>query len=151
MTTYFHCTPVLLGDGSVVEPGNWGRIVGMYSPDAGIGDAKVIARELMFEHVRANVAPDRPGRLSSLFCCPSLEGVRAFMKHSQRIVDVIYEIEPLHDCNLFYADWRLFRPVNGPFLRETEALALEYWKGYKAPDSEVLVEGPVRVLRAVKG
>lgn len=29
-TTYFHCAPLTLSPGSVIEPGNWGRLLDLY-------------------------------------------------------------------------------------------------------------------------
>ncbi|WP_293039507.1 hypothetical protein [Paraburkholderia sp.] len=33
MSTYFHLCSVQLASGSIIEPGNWGRIIGLYPQD----------------------------------------------------------------------------------------------------------------------
>lgn len=59
-TTFFHIAPMLLGAGSVILPGNWGRVLKLYT-----NANDVFYREHILETIRANEYPDKPSRLNA--------------------------------------------------------------------------------------
>ena len=64
--TFFHLSGGLLGEGSVILPGNWGRILRAYGwqhPQA--------AKEMILEAARLRIAPGKPSRLECCFAFPS--------------------------------------------------------------------------------
>jgi hypothetical protein len=97
---YFACS-YLLEVGSVVLPGNWGRILRMYTT-SGFGNAWIQYREDVFEKVRRDEYPNKPSRLKSIFVCETEQGLRDFMQQTGRNIDLLYAVslmepeEPLH-------------------------------------------------------
>ena len=65
MPTYFHFVPILLEPGSVVVPGNFGRIMNIVGATHDLW-----AREMALEAVRAQHYPGKPSRLSANFVQP---------------------------------------------------------------------------------
>jgi hypothetical protein len=76
----FHLAPLRLAAGSVIEPGNWGRILKRYqNPHAQqqtMGNGWLMARELVYEIARLNFAPEAPSRFQSCFAVESLEAAQ---------------------------------------------------------------------------
>jgi hypothetical protein len=70
---YYHLSGGLLATGSIIEPGNWGRIIrawGWQHPHA--------LRELALEHARLSRFNHRPSRLESAFALMSLGEAKLF-------------------------------------------------------------------------
>ncbi|MEK9285307.1 hypothetical protein MTR72_37835 [Bradyrhizobium sp. ISRA442] len=62
MPIYFHLAPILLSAGSIIEPGNFGRILRLVGPSHPLH-----RREMAYEAVRQGSFTDRPSRLECLF------------------------------------------------------------------------------------
>lgn len=146
---YFHLSPTLLEVGSIIKPGNFGRVIECYRSN-NMGPMTV--RELTFEIARLKNFADRPSRFKSVFLFPTLEHA---MAHLQRfdVSSLIYEVE-LTEPNegVFHGNMGLVHfgipneqmPVI-PFLYQ---LAAQYWLGIDSvqPDSELLTMSPIRIV-----
>ena len=65
--------PLRLGRGSVVLPGNYGRMLRL----GGWGHPQAM-REVLLEAVRMRDFPDRPSRQNCVFCCLTVEEAALF-------------------------------------------------------------------------
>jgi len=156
---YYYLCSYPLREGSIVEKGNWGRILRKYhnfhfleelllnnriSGDAIItGDQRTrtviidqkVIRELIFERIRRIEFPKVPSRLDCLFVCKTLEGAKSF-KGEGRNLDLIYEVEPI-DANsrVLETDWSWINSIINKPLYEIEEAARKYWCG-KSRDSD---------------
>ncbi len=153
---YFHCLPAQLAPGSIIEPGNFGRIIRAYttaghSPPGSI--SPVAYRELIFDLVRKLVAPKKPSRLNCVFACPTEEELRIFMSERNSLTDIAYEVEATGDPVIHLAshDLPLLRFAaedRCPYFEKIEKIAQNYWTGTPpAQRLEVLIGGAVRVVR----
>ncbi|QRM44934.1 DUF2441 domain-containing protein [Rhizobium sp. BG4] len=149
--TLFHFAPTKLGPGSIIEPGNWGRILKRYNTVNNNG--WIIARELLFEGVRTHMFPDKPSRLSSSFAFRTkVEADRYQQANDGNLLNVLHEVEiadralPQHEGRLRHLDW----PEQGvPFLDPTRLKAMQYWQGIGNGDAEIVTASPLRILRAL--
>jgi hypothetical protein len=57
--TYFHCAPMRLAAGSIIEPGNWGRMLRLYEVTNGQIQGNVL-NEALLEFARQLHAPTAP-------------------------------------------------------------------------------------------
>lgn len=148
MPTYFHGAGALLAPGSIIEPGNWGRIIRLYTGAAASWPNAY--KEHVLEQARKEVAPMKPSRLEAVFACPSLEGLRHFLGSTGRH-DAAYEVEPVQDAPTHEADYNIWTiPPGVAFFDTFPFLARGYWTAAPPPQStEVLIGGPVRVLRRI--
>lgn len=155
MSTLYHAAPIILETGSIVLPGNWGRIV----TTVGETHPRWLA-EKTFEKIRTAKFPDLPSRLRACFACTSEAGLRFFIKTGFKGNPplVLYEVETVSDRPQHLADYNLFQ-VNKP--GETlEGNAERYWRGdfwYTIADGpapgwrceEIVTESPLRIIRRI--
>ena len=148
MAVYVHAAPILLGLGSVIEPGNFGRIVRQ------LGEAHLLhRREMAYEAVRQQEFPARLSRLDCLFCFPTADEAALAQQHLNGYATAaFYEVESPEDAP-HLADMN-----NGILLHSLPSFDLNviryYWRGWqRSPDPqaavlrEVLLGSPVKVLR----
>jgi hypothetical protein len=104
---YFYCYSLPLEVGSVIRPGNWGRILHTYTPLSS-PNAWVLVRELAYELVRVRDFPKKPRRFDALFVCLSETDLSEFRINANRRLDLGYEVE-LVDSNArsHLGDWTL--------------------------------------------
>ncbi len=129
----YHLCGTKLSVGSVILPGNWGRIIHKYPfPYIDQTHAINITQEYILEKIRLEYNPDLPSRLKSLFCCPNEESARNFSQ--LRSSDIIYKVH-INDESLplFYGSWSHVLPIrvveNQMFLiAELEQNAKLYWE-----------------------
>jgi hypothetical protein len=155
-TTYFHLGLSMLAPGSIIEPGNMGRLHRRYTRpapnQAGWGDPWHLARELIFEEVRNSRTQFSalPSRLGAAFVCPTRADIDAF----RRMVDpflthMVCEIEivdptlPQHTSGI---NWLDLIPPGQPFLDTTRMNAIQYWSGAPNGPTEILTASSLRVL-----
>src|SRR5262245_46478650 len=74
-----HASSILLGPGSIILPGNWGRII-----RAGGERHNRWPDEQVLEAVRLARYPKLPSRLDACFACPTEAGLRLFVQHGFR-------------------------------------------------------------------
>src|SRR5690348_13381532 len=73
----FHIAPIRLERGSIIQPGNWGRIVkahGWNHPAA--------FREAILENVRTSRIPEKPSRLECVFCFKEVQDANLFLSQN---------------------------------------------------------------------
>jgi hypothetical protein len=110
--TLFHLAPVLLSPGSVILPGNYGRIitaVGLSHP--------LWARENILESVRQAHYPAKPSRLNACFACPTEQIARSYRtlmaaKNASSAWQILYEVEKTDDRAADHrADFNAVQPL----------------------------------------
>jgi Protein of unknown function (DUF2441) len=148
-TTYYFCCSYLLGTGSIVEPGNWGRIVKKYQGPS-IGNPWVLVRELIFEQVRFSSFSQKPSRFDSIFLCPDQQHIEQFRNSMNRLFDLCYEVE-IQDRNpiVHLGDWTLPSLSNNEDYAAFVQKATTYWQGNPAQNVEVVTPHPVRIIRRI--
>lgn len=149
MASYFFCCSYPLANGSVVEPGNWGRILRSYNltqPNTMLSPW-LLLRETAFELVRFRQFPTLPSRLEAVFVCENRQDLETF-KSNGRILDISYEVEltdptmPLHRGCLSE-----FTTAHQGCLDDLEARAQRYWMGTNVVQAEIVTLSPIRILR----
>ncbi|WP_112964736.1 DUF2441 domain-containing protein [Agrobacterium tumefaciens] len=120
MGIFYHCAPIKLGVGSIIEPGNWGRIISLVAYRH-----NHYHREMVFEHVRSIVKPQAPSRMDALFAFMSLEEAREYCALENLRASLIYECETIDDDAKTYLG-----PLNAFALKTNEFdMAAQYWNG----------------------
>jgi hypothetical protein len=145
----FHFNSTPLGPGSVILPGNWGRIVqlrGAQHPEW--------KREQILEQMRQVEFPSLPSRLQCVFFFPSKVAAETYRATLRNSFHLMYEVElvdpnaPQHE-----ADWK----GTGPYQSDGE-WARRYWRGDVMPDRqglpgglsrEMLAVSPLRIIRPI--
>jgi hypothetical protein len=154
--TFFHLTPIRLAPGSIVLPGNWGRIIRKYvTPITNVqtfGNAWLMSRELIFEDVRKEQFASKPSRLGAAFCCPDEPSARVYQAQADPSkIQTLHEVEfvdpaaPTHTAPLLMVDF-----VPGTlFMEETARRAVTYWSGDPNGNQEIVTLSPLRVVRPI--
>lgn len=155
----FHSSPVLLDIGSIILPGNYGRIINL------MGNGHPLwQREQTLEEVRQQCYPVKPSRLRSTFCCTSLDTARFYMSvpalqgNRSALFPVLYEVEKVAaDAVEHIADFNVVQPL--PTRPETMAeIAVQYWEAslwITVADAagirceEMVTPSPLRIIRRV--
>lgn len=148
----FFLASLHLAPGSIIQPGNWGRIIEKYETPSmarqTFGNMNLVARELVFELVRVKSYPSRPSRLQAAFCCPTLADLQQYRpKTDPNNFQLVYEVElvdpaqPTHVAPLTMIDF-----AEGTiFLNETRARADRYWTGHPDGPQEVVTLSSLRI------
>lgn len=76
--SYYHLSGAHLESGSIIVPGNWGRVIRHYG-----WQHNFALREMALEAARIRLAPHLPSRMDAAFVLPTLEEARAFRTNSQ--------------------------------------------------------------------
>lgn len=144
--TYFHCAPIGLSPGAVIQPGNWGRILRLYEITNNQINQQAV-REVILELSRQIHAPNKASRLKSVFVCETLADAIAFRDKHQRLQH-IYEVVPVReDAPMHVGNYEL---VIASFpARYFEAMfdfAKDYWSGLPVGSHEVLFECAVCIV-----
>lgn len=152
MTTYYHSAPLVLQEGSIIEAGNWGRILNCYRTD-GNGNAWLLARELAFEAIRSSEFSDSPSRLSSCFVFEKFKDANQYQREFSRW-NTIYEVELLNsDAPTHRGGFNLvqFPDGNTEFLPVVVDWARKYWRGEEVQVPEIVTNSPLRIKSIVLG
>jgi hypothetical protein len=147
--TYYHSAPLLLEDGAIIHPGNWGRILNCYTQQQ--GNAWMLTREFVFESIRASEFPHLPSRLSSAFVFENLDHANQYKFNFSRW-NPLYEVELVFPNALNHrAGFNLvcFPAANVEFVPVTVDLARKYWRGDKIEVGELLTMSALRVVSMV--
>jgi hypothetical protein len=140
--TYFHVCPIMLDVGSIILPGNWGRVVKMYNRQ---GINEVFFREYCLEKMRVSDFSDKPSRLDCVFACPDLEGAKQYKKLLNLNTSLIYEVCPTEEHKIHFGDYAKVIPHHNVFT-ECDRVFREYWMSHEIVHKEVLIGGPIKVL-----
>lgn len=147
---YYWLCSYPLEEGSVVLPGNWGRIVNLYKSD---GPVLLHLRERIFEEVRLRSFSNLPSRMKSNFLFESLEQAKAFKNNETgRYLDILYEVEIIdHGKPQFRGDLNVFHwPPTPFFLKEIDNMAYKYWQGENIQYPEILTESPIKIISKIE-
>lgn len=163
----FHLSPQRLGAGSVILPGNYGRLLTVHGwPHA------ASHREAILEGIRVQSFAHLPSRLGCVFCFARVEDADTFRAefdgfkhHALHRVRAATSGVVVHET-----DWRWINPAEHGTAFPHLAWAVAYWNGLPAagPDRagtpvsaemamgagqkrEVLVGGPVVVEQCLDG
>lgn len=149
MASYFFACSYPLEPGSIVRPGNWGRMIKSYTPQA--GNPWILVREMAYEEIRANEFPQKPSRFDSIFLCSSLEGISEFLRSNNRQFDIAYEVELVNPSATCHEGC-----LNNPVISAEDnyssllAKAREYWSATKVQNPELVTLSSVRILQERK-
>lgn len=158
---FYHYAPILLGQGSVIEPGNFGRICKLGS---GLN-----RREEFVETIREDYYPSKPSRLESIFLLPSIDDAYKYRRHQNMLnnqIDwnVLYKVEPLEDITDYHLGCTGIFDKMLARLSKTErdiSIAKDYWSGVTAElkysngfvesfAKEVVLPMPVKVISKIQ-
>lgn len=143
-SVFYHVSSNILGEGSIIMPGNWGRMLMWHTT---LTDAQF--RERIFELVRLQHFADKPSRLSCVFAVETAEQAARYQATVQPS-GLIYEV-CVDDGN--FAKHRGFynfsmSPDRTPIQRFYD-LAHRYWSEEPTECIEVLIQAPVRIMRCL--
>lgn len=142
---YYYCCSLPLEPGSIIKPGNWGRIIKTYTPQAS-PNSWLLVRELIFEKVRQENFPDKPSRFDSIFLCFSENDIKEFRNSNNRFLDVIYKVE-LVDQNrpTHTADYTLANIQQNDNFSTFVEKAKKYWEGEEISKAELVTTSRIRI------
>ena len=151
--TLYHCSPSWLEPGSIIRPGNYGRVLKMFG-----ARHKHWLREQFLEFIRVQEFPDEPSRLTCAFTCEQLDAI-ALYKERNCEPGVIYEVELVNpDANFHETDFNCIQPMPG-IIEDMCEVSRHYWRasfwsnisdrpGLRC--AETLVETGLRIVREVE-
>ena len=124
----FHLNSTGLGIGSIIQPGNWGRIIRTY----GWNHNRAMVEAAM-EHVRQAVDPNLPARLDCAFFFDDLQEALFYRgSDASRLMMVLYEVQILdEEAVQLSTDYRNTGPSGGLNLN----WANDYWTGKMGPQA----------------
>ncbi len=153
----YHPCPVLLAPGSIILPGNYGRVIRQVGPPHAQWP-----REQELENVRQQQFPDKPSRLESAFACTSLDTARSYMNVPQvrgHFHSVLYEVEKVDaEAPEHRADFNVVEVLPGRPETMTQ-IAMRYWAANlwvriaDRPEircEELVTLSPLRIIRRVQ-
>lgn len=145
----YHCTHHELAVGSLIEPGNWGRMLMQIGPAHGCWN-----REIILEAVRISIFPTKPSRLKSVFACETIEAIRGY-RSVQCPQGFIYEVVMADvSAGTHKGDFNAVEPLPGRS-QDMWGMAQAYWQyaikttitewpGIEC--SEIVIPCPMRVV-----
>ena len=149
---YFHVCPLPLEPGSVIKPGNWGRIIRSYvNRDTNINQLWIMFREQTFELIRRTEFPGKPSRFDSTFLFDSIEKSTNFKKQNNRLFDLTYRVQltnpgaPTHVACMDLVGI----PDGVRFFEALESNARKYWEGKIINSPELLTRSAIRIVERI--
>jgi len=146
----------MLDVGSVVLPGNYGRIINLLGKDHPLWN-----RERTLEQVRKQRYSAKPSRLTSTFSCVDIDVARFYMnvpalQGKAALYSVLYEVEKVDvDAVEHHADFNVVQPLAGRPETMSE-IATKYWEASlwvtiaERPAircEELVTPSPLRIIR----
>lgn len=146
---YFYCYSLPLEVGSVIRPGNWGRILRTYTPQSS-PNPWLLTREVAYELVRVRNFSKKPSRFESIFVCLSEDDLNEFRNTANRRLDLGYEVELVNpQAPSHLGDWTLPNMQNTDNLPAFENRATLYWQGNNIVKQELITLSPIRITRVL--
>ncbi|HZV61489.1 MAG TPA: hypothetical protein VFF75_03660 [Methylophilaceae bacterium] len=151
---YFHVAPIKLSKGSVIEPGNYGRIINQYVLNSGVpANGYTLARETLLESVRATKYVDKPSRLTSAFVFDDPHvAVQQVQNGVLQNTSIVYRVKILNERGgMHRAGFNLinFPPEGTTFRPYYLSVAEKYWQGEAIEIAEMLVDSPLEIIEVV--
>ena len=148
-STFFHCAPIGLSVGSIIQPGNWGRVIRLseYQAAPNTGLPTFHFREALLEISRQAHAPKKPSRLNCVFTCPTLTAAISFRDKYQR-TNLIYEVVPVDRSVVTHlGDYELvIAPYPPRYFQSMLDFARDYWTSSQPQSPEVLFSCAVQIV-----
>lgn len=142
---YFACS-YPLENGSVVKPGNWARMLKLYTPAA--GNPWVLLREKIYEEVRLANFNEKPSRFESLFLCASEDDLVNFIRSNQRNMDIPYEVELVQENPNIHKGCLIVQNIEQTDNHaKMEEKARIYWSGENIQMPEFVTTSPIKIIR----
>jgi hypothetical protein len=117
----YHCSLAWLEPGSIIRPGNYGRVLKLFGPQHNHW-----LREQFLELVRKQEFPDKPSRLTSAFACENLAAAQ-FFKESSCKTGIVYEVEATDpEAKAHVTDFNCIQPIQGK-IEDMYEVAKHYW------------------------
>jgi hypothetical protein len=136
MTDFFHLNSSRLAPGSIIEPGNWGRVIRLYG-----WNHKYAMRECALEQCRLAKFSHLPSRLNAAFVFPSSDEALRFRGQVGAANPTGFETSLLYRVRLrdesqvqFVADWRMVAPTAHS---EFDVWPSNYWTGYEPVSGDI--------------
>lgn len=142
----YHSSPVPLGVGSIIEPGNWGRIVRTYSGASGNVPINGL-NEIALELARLAYNPGAPSRLACVFAVETVEGAASYRDMHHR-AGIIYKVEPIEpEASMHVGNYQIPIATHGDaFVGQALERFRSYWVDMHTAQREVLLSCPIRIL-----
>lgn len=146
MSSYFFACSYPLEPGSIVKPGNWGRMIKTYTPQSGW--PWILIREMAYEEIREKEFPKKPSRFQSIFLCSTLDGLKKFIIENRRQFDIAYEVELADSSAAFHVGC-----LNIPSIADSDNYATflekarSYWLANDVINPEFITLSSVRIVR----
>lgn len=157
MSIFYHVGPKTYKIGDVIDP-TFGRGYQAlnYDPEyferGHWGSLLMLSRELVFENVRLRKFPHKPSRFDSVYACPSLSDLDAYIADlptRKRLYEFKYEVEmvnpnlPSHIGDYTVCYWK-----SGTTYAALEKIAEDWWSE-KFQKNEILTLSPLRVVKII--
>ena len=138
----FHWCSTSLDIGSIIQPGNWGRIVRKFGWNHGHS-----GNEAALEHIRLTEFSHLPSRLDAAFYLADQQAASFYGQGQVNHLMVLYEVELLQpEANSHRTYWDGVRPSGDLGLE----WARKYWRG-EPPDGNINISKQERLtLSALK-
>ena len=145
---FYHCSSTQLEAGSIIRPGNWGRII----RNTGWGHNQAL-KEAALEYVRQSEFPDKPSRMmSSFFFDDENEAHFYSISDNRQITMIVYQVAIDLLVQPHVGDWRGTQPRGSVSMDR----AREYWLGQFQPPHqtgascrELIVVTSLQIIRRV--
>jgi len=155
----FHFQPVERAPGTIIEAGNFGRLIREVHEGVPINGRVfvlgMLCREMLFELIRVQHYPQLPSRLTCVFVLPTRGDADAYGRNNNADGrQVLHEVSLENPNTLTHTAWisHCTMQSGGSFLNQMEPKAHAYWSGQHGSESdgqEMLIAGAVRIVRRV--
>lgn len=149
----YHVAPILLEPGSIIIPGNYGRIINL----VGINH-QLYSREMLLEYVRVKNFSHKPSRFSSCFACLELDEAK-FYRNLQHKTSLLYEVKIINTSAKFHTGcYNMLPSVNCSGVPgNPELIANNYWNGEMVKVqghenyncNELVIESPLKIISLI--
>ncbi len=148
---YYYCCSLPLESGSIIKPGNWGRIMKKYTPHTS-PNILTLTRELIFEQVRFKYFSGKPSRFESIFICPDEDTIINFRNTSNRVLDIIYKVELVDsDEPQHRGDYNRAADIRSDDnFKSIEEKAKDYWQGNDISNVELVTTSRIRIVEMTR-
>lgn len=144
---YYHMCQIPLEKGSIIKPGNYGR---MLEYDKG-RNLIIYNREIILEGIREKLCPEKPSRLHCCFICDDIKSTSIFFQHDF-VTCLCYEVEIVDaSAKMYRTSAQYISDLQQVYTKEwADSRAVEYWEWNESKDDvfpmEVLTSSPIRIL-----
>ncbi|MOA10637.1 hypothetical protein D3C78_1305350 [compost metagenome] len=141
---FYHVAPTILGEGSIIMPGNWGRVLMLHTqlnPE--------LFREHVFELVRMKYFPEKPSRLNCVFAAETPDEAAQY-RAAHQPSGLIYEVCVVDGHFAKHRGHYNFAvKPDYKFAEGFHDLAHRYWSEVPTECIEVVIQAPVQIMRRI--